>query len=236
MIRYALTENGMNPDSDEYIAVVTNSRKVDINDIIDVMVSEGTGLTRPQALAYFEKLTQTVEYFIKEGATISTPLFRTRTSISGVFKNEKDAFTRSRHQVHVRMSAGVRLSKVESRLPVKKVSLSTHSPRPMFFLDMQTELKNEQIIPGNMAHLTGRHLKLDPEDPSQGIFFIPVDRPKDEIRVSAYYKIKPSEILFLVPSLSSGNYTIIVRVLMKNHKSVREGELPVVLQCAVPEI
>ena len=30
-----------------------------MNDVIDVMIADGIGLTRPQALAYFEKLTQT---------------------------------------------------------------------------------------------------------------------------------------------------------------------------------
>jgi len=29
------------------------------------MVAEGTGLTRPQALAYFEKLVQSFEHFIE---------------------------------------------------------------------------------------------------------------------------------------------------------------------------
>jgi hypothetical protein len=236
MIRYALTQNGMNPDADEFIAVVTNSQKINIHDIIDFMVAEGTGLTRPQALAYFEKLEQTIKYFIKEGATINTSLFKTRTTISGVFQNERDVFNPSRHQVHVRMSAGSHLNQLESRLSVRKVSRPAHIPQPMIFLDMPTQSENERIIPGNIAYITGYNLKLNPEDVQQGVFFLPIDRPKEEIRVEVYYKVKPSELMFQVPSLSFGNYTVKVKAIMKNHKSVRKGELPFVLKSVNLEI
>jgi len=71
MIRYSLTKNTMNRDSNEYIATVNQLEKTDLNQIIDYMVEEGTGLTRPQALAYFEKLVQSFEHFIEiKGGTL----------------------------------------------------------------------------------------------------------------------------------------------------------------------
>jgi len=236
MIQYALSKNGMNLNADEYLAVVISSKKVDINDIIDFMVAEGTGLTRPQAMAYFEKLEQTIEYFVKEGATITTPLFRTRTFISGMFRNEQDTFDASRHQVNVRLSAGTRLNQLESQLAIKKISRQTVVPQPKVFLDMQAQLKNEKIIPGHIACITGRYLKLNPEDPFQGVFFIPVNRPKKEIRVNVYYKSQPSELLFQVPTMPSGRYTVVVKAVLRHHKSIRQGKLPVVLQCMDTEL
>ena len=72
----------MNPETGGYIAKVKQWAKTDLDDIIDYMVAEGTGLTRPQALAYFEKLTQTVEHFIKLRGGVSTPLCRFQTTIN----------------------------------------------------------------------------------------------------------------------------------------------------------
>ena len=221
----------MNPDANECIAIVAGNLRININDILDYMVAEGTGLTKPQALAYFEKLEQTIEHFIREGATINTPLFKTRTTISGVFQNKKDAFSPDRHQVHVRMTVGVRLRQLESELSVRKVSRPANIPEPVDFLDMLTQSENERITPGNIAHIKGYNLRLNPEDPCQGVFFVPVGPPKEEIRVNTYYKIKPSELLLLVPPLPPGNYIVVVREIMRNHKSVRKGELPYVLQC-----
>ena len=226
----------MNPGANECLAVVAGSLKININDILDYMVAEGTGLTKPQALAYFEKLEQTIEHFIGVGATINTPLFKTRTTISGVFQNKKDEFSPDRHRVHVRMTAGIRLKQLESELSVRKVSRPANIPEPIDFLDMPTQLENERIIPGNIAHIRGYDLKLNPEDLRQGVFFVPVDRPKEEIRVNTYYKIKPSELMFLVPPMPSGSYTVLVREIMRNHKSIRKGELPYVLQCLAREM
>lgn len=85
--------------------------------------------------------------------------------------------------------------------------------------------------------------KLQVFNSLKGIFLLKVlqlcrfaERPKEEIRVNTYYTIKPSELLFLVPSLPSDGYTVVVREIMRNHKSVRKGELPYVLQCVDREV
>ena len=68
MLQYALVENVMTTAPHNCIAVVSSPEVKGLNDVIDCMIAEGTGLTRPQAMAYFEKLTQTIEYFL--GKTI----------------------------------------------------------------------------------------------------------------------------------------------------------------------
>ena len=52
MINYSLVENVLAPNPNGYVAVVSSSETKDLNAVIDFMIAEGTGLTRPQALAY----------------------------------------------------------------------------------------------------------------------------------------------------------------------------------------
>jgi len=137
MIHYSLTKDRMNPEKGGYIAKVSQWAKTDFDEIMDYMVAEGTGLTRPQALAYFEKLTQSFEHFIELRGGVSTPLCRVQTTISGVFRN----------------------------------------------------------------------------------------KGTDNIRVNFYSIIRSNKIIFLVPPLPQGNYTIVVQAIMRMHKSVRGGAL-----------
>jgi len=63
-----------------------------------------------------------VKYALKE-FSVSTPLFRTRTTISGTFRNKQDSFDTSRHQINVKSVSGVRLCKLQRDLPTVKTRL-----------------------------------------------------------------------------------------------------------------
>jgi len=56
MVKYALRENKLGEDSTGCLAVVSTLGAATIDDVIGHIISEGTGLTRPQAMTYFEKL------------------------------------------------------------------------------------------------------------------------------------------------------------------------------------
>jgi len=229
MIHYSLTKDRMNPETGGYIAKVKQWAKTDLDNIMDYMVAEGTGLTRPQALAYFEKLMQSIEHFIEIRGGITTPLFQVRTTISGVFLNKSDMFDPSRHSINLRIRPGFRLKKLKSRLKLEKEISRVHTPFPESFIDTGSETTNRLATPQSIAVLKGDNLKFDPNDPNQGVFFIPENGSNASIRTNFYSRIKPSEINFLIPPLPTGNYTIVVQAIMRGHKSIRAGVLEPVI-------
>jgi len=214
----------MNPETGGYIAKVSQWAKTDLDDIMDYMVAEGTGLTRPQALAYFEKLVQSFEHFIKLRGGVSTPLCRVRTTISGVFRDKGDKFNSKRHQINLRITPGTRLEDLKSRLKLEKENNRDHTPSPVVFIDATSNTINELATPQSIAKLKGHDLKFNPEDPKQGIFFVP-ETGSANVRVNFYSNIRTTEIDFLIPPLPPGNYTIVVQAIMRMHKSVRGGAL-----------
>jgi hypothetical protein len=74
-----------------------------------------------------------------------------------------------------------------------------------------------------MGRLVGSRLKVDPDDPEQGIFFIAEDGRATRVEVIA--KNVYSELIFLVPAnLSPGTYRLQVRALF-NQSDLRAGHL-----------
>jgi len=229
MLKYLLIENGMVADTKSCIALVSSPESKNLDDVISFMVSEGTGLTRPQALAYFEKLTQTIMYFVGQGHSVTTPLFRVRPTITGLFANKNDSFDASRHQINFRATAGLRLREQVPDIKLEKVKVSQQSPTPITFIDAFSGESNLTATSGGIGVLYGNLLRFDTNDVQQGVFFTPVDTSKNEVRADIYSGIKPSEIHFQIPNMQTGDYYLVVRALSRNGKVIRDGKLESVI-------
>jgi len=225
MVKYALKENKLGEDSKGCVAVVSAVGAANLGDVIGHMISEGAGLTRPQAMAYFEKLTQSVEYFIGLGFSVSTPLFRARASISGTFANKQDSFDAERHQINVRTIPGIRLSKLEKNLSPVKIKLNRLFPLPETLTDSSTDTENGKITSGGSAVLRGSLLRFNPKDTQQGIFFAAVENPAEEIRAEIYQTVHSNEVSFQLPALQPKEYILVVKSDYYGWSSVRKGEM-----------
>jgi hypothetical protein len=198
----------MKSEQTEYIAVVKQWRKTTLQDIIDYMVAEGSGFTRPQVLALLEKLDQTIEHFIKERGSLAIPMLHFRTTITGVFCDENDIVDSKQHKVKIRITPGPKLKKIEAQLKVKKEIHEDRSPILRLFGDLTNKSINNQTSHGNMSIIRGSNIRFDPEDVEQGIFFISENDPPTKIRVDSYGEIKSTQVHFIVPHLLAGNYTV----------------------------
>ena len=78
---------------------------------------------------------------------------------------------------------------------------------------------------GGIGILKGFLLKFDSADTSQDVFFILSNSPFTETRVNVYSGIKPSEIHFQIPVLSSGFYSVVVKTISKNGNYILKGGL-----------
>ena len=88
---YALFENHLTSDPNDYMAVVQNQQSKNQEDVIDLMVSRGSTVTKAEALAVFEEYALAVEQLVKNGHAVNTPLFNLSLSVKGVFNREDEA-------------------------------------------------------------------------------------------------------------------------------------------------
>ena len=225
MLKYALVENVLALNPNGYVAVVSSPETKDLNAVINYMIAEGTGLTRPQALAYFEKLIQTIEFFVGQGHRVNTPLIRVKPTISGVFTNTDDSFDSSRHAVHIRTSSGLRLLDLPTKIKLEKVEPSQSIPILRSFVDGVNKKVNTSAVSDGYGTINGRSLRFDPADSRLGVFFVTENDRSNEIPMSGYLEIRPSKLHFKIPVLSAGNYRVIVKSLSRNGSNVLQGEL-----------
>ena len=76
------------------------------------------------------------------------------------------------------------------------------------YTDVNSGERNGVLTPGGMGRLVGHRLKFDPADVNQGVFFVAAG---GEVRVDVVGKNLPGELMFMVPALPAGDYTLQVR-------------------------
>ena len=172
-----------------------------------------------------------VERLLLEGRNVNTPLASFRVGIQGLFEGPNDAFDPSRHRVVPRVSPGSRLRKtVATRALAVKQETIKCSPSPNEYVDVNSGAHDSALTSGGMGQLFGYRLNYDPADAQQGIFFIAADG--SEKRVEIVGRNKPRELMFTVPALAPGSYTLEARTILNDNHEVRRGRLDAALTVA----
>ena len=228
-INYVLFENNLTSDPDDYMAMVRATGTAELNDIIERIIQQGSTVTRPDIVSVLEDFFTAVENMTLEGMNVNTPVANFGASIKGIFEGQDDMFDASRHQLTATVSPGKRFRKIISEQgTVSKQEAVKPKPNPQDYTDINTEARNSVLTPGGMGQLVGHRLKFDPADTDQGIFFVASDGSATKVVVVG--KNKPGGLIFMIPTLPAGEYTIEVRAAFGDE--IRSGALDATLTVA----
>ncbi|MDR8391644.1 DUF4469 domain-containing protein [Aliifodinibius sp. S!AR15-10] len=230
-ISYSLYENHLTENSNDYLARVRDQASHNIEEIVDIMATKGSTVTRADTLSVLEEFEAAIAQILLRGGSINTPLFRINGSISGIFTGPSDSFDPKRHEVKLNVNPGMRVKRIAERISVEKVSPESPKPKLLRYQDNGSDTTNETLSPGRTGLLVGELLKLDPEDPDQGLFLVASDGA--ETKIEEFVENRPSKLGFLVPEgLASGEYTMEVRATVYDSKEIRTGTLDATLTIA----
>jgi hypothetical protein len=209
-LRYALFDNPFSPGSDEMTAKVMNIETVTFADVMKMLTRRGLTTTDTETESVIKELVYTINELISSGKAVNTPIANFRPSIKGLFMHPDERYDPAKHKVHINCTPGKDIEIDYKHLEFEKIRPDTAKPHVDLFIDYTTHTENHLITPGSTAEIKGELLKIEAEDPLQGVFFIASD--DIETRADAYLHNKPSHLIFNVPaSLSAGEYRVEVR-------------------------
>ena len=224
---YALFENHLTSDPDDYMAVTTSAISLDQDAIIQLMLKRGSTLTETDIMAVLKMEREVICEQAAMGNNLTTPLFNLSMSIKGVFNGLDDSYDPSRHSIKMNLTPGTELRKTAASIKTQKVRGGKVSPIIDQLVDAATGSVNDQVGSESLARLRGSYLKYNANDSLQGIFFIAADGT--ETRVTVISLNKPGELHFMVPALATGEYRVEVRAIIKGHKELLSGRLGAVI-------
>ncbi|MCB0196985.1 MAG: DUF4469 domain-containing protein [Anaerolineae bacterium] len=239
---YKLGKPRSNGNSKSYRAGVQYTKVLTEEDIIDMMILEGSPCSKADTQAILEKYYTMINRAACNGWQVVTRNARYGFAIKGDFYSPHDEFDPKRHQIVARIQPGSDYKEtVETGVNVKKLTNAKKRPDLDVYANLSVEAQDTELTPGRMACLFGHHLRFDPRDAEQGLFIVPHDDDaitagsEQDVRVDEVVNITLRELTFIVPNhLQPGNYKLQVRAKYgKNGKSVlRSGELHDILTVA----
>jgi hypothetical protein len=222
-IKYQIIPSKLIGNPDGFAARVQSRRTVEIEEIAAEIARLGTTVSKEDALNVLNHYHNVVARTLLKGETVNTPAVHYRVSLRGTFAHQGDSFDPSRHQLTIRLSAGPLLHRALRDAQVEKHLAVKVEPRPLCYVDTYSGEENGPLSPGEMGRLIGKHLRFDPGDPEQGIFFL--HEGGGETRVPSVGLNMPAHLAFIVPALPAGSYRLQVRVLFEGEDRPRSGEL-----------
>jgi hypothetical protein len=213
-------------EDESFCARVQYARVLEMDDVVDQIVRQGSTVTRTDILGVLEGYCTAIETFLLQGFKINTPLARYGVSVKGVFEQGDSAFDPTRHRVVSTMRPGQRLqAAIGQNGQVIRKTKRAALPRLLRYVDAATGEQNGTVTPGGMGQVAGHWLRFDPTDPAQGIFFVGDDGSETQVPAVGY--VKPSLLMLVVPAgLAPGDYRLEVRVVVES--DLRSGALDAV--------
>ena len=230
-IHYALFENNVTSDPEDYAAVVQAIDSADLDALIRRMLERGSTTTRADILAVMEDAIGACEALLLDGMRVNFGgLVELFPRVRGVFNGVTDVFDPARHSVDVGANPGIRVRQtVRGQATVAKDEAIKPAPNPLEYRDVGSDTTNDQVTPDNIGQLSGSRLKYDAAQADEGVFFI-ATAGGAEIKVTTLQKNKPAQLVFLVPAgLLVGTHYLEVRARMRALADLRTGRLDSVL-------
>lgn len=181
-----------------------------------------------------EELRRTVLFYLSQGIRVNLDAFMEIYPVyCGRFESLEARLEGDTSGLGIRCEASQRFAKELAR----RVTL-THDGKPSgrfplltSYEDAATGRSNATLTAGTIGTLNGRHLKFDPTQQDEGIFFVIVSTGQ-ETRVTMVSHNKPSQLIFMVPPLIPEKYRVAVRTRPYRVKTLRTCELSHLLECA----
>lgn len=227
-MKYYLIENPL--VEGKYYAKVIPSANFDEEQLKQHMMAKNTGQSESDINAVLTLRKNSIIELTSQGNYVNDGLAQYRPDIKGSFDEEGDSYDGGRHQIKVDVIPTVGYNKSFRDISVEKVNdvADRTNPIPTKFIDHGSDTINEVLTPGSIGQLTGRRLKIDPEASDEGLFFIAEDNT--ETRVATLVKNNPSELIFSVPELPAGFYSIQVRNRYNRATQLRTGEIKAAME------
>ncbi|MDR7794743.1 DUF4469 domain-containing protein [Riemerella anatipestifer] len=195
-------------DPNDFVAVPLLGDSLGITEIVEALKKEGMEIQTETAVDIITRFNRKASELVLNGYSVNTGLVYMRPAIKGVFYDK--TWDKEKHSVYVNVNQGLDLRKAVADTKVEVLGEQS-SPMSVFSItDKATGKADGTLTKGKNAEIKGTFIKIDGNDPKNGIVFKNIDN-QQEVKLSSEHIVlnEPSRLLILVPTdLEAGNYEL----------------------------
>ncbi|MDR3115759.1 MAG: DUF4469 domain-containing protein [Treponema sp.] len=209
-IKAWLYENLLTEDKNDYAARVSPERTLSVRDICRSAVERGGADINAAAMEHAVDLFhKEMAYRLCDGFSVNTSWYNASTHVKGVFTSPAEPFDPAKHTVAVEFRQGAELRRELGLVSVQILGKAESG----FFIaevrDLRTGSVNDLLTPGRNAKISGGKLKVEGEDPSNGVYFVnEADGTRVKVDAADIVENQKGHLLIVVPALVAGTYRL----------------------------
>ncbi|WP_028974640.1 DNA-binding domain-containing protein [Spirochaeta cellobiosiphila] len=161
-INYYLEPNNLqNKELKKYVARVIAKDSLSQEDILNIMASKNTTVSRQDIMVVLDLLTEVIKAELLVGNRINMDLFKASTSIGGGFPEENSEFDPDEHKVRVNLNPSKELkSYILKGASFQKCHPNQKYPKINLIYNFEANNYGPDYSPGQVIELQGRSFDL----------------------------------------------------------------------------
>ena len=209
-IRAKLYDNPLTPNPNDFMARVSADRTLNVKDICKGAVTRGGANISADAMEHAVNLFhKELGYTLCDGFSVNTGWYTASVSIKGVFDNPTEKFNAKKHTVMFDFKQGALLRKELGAVTVDVTGVADTAAFIAQATDVKTGSINDMLTPGRNLRINGIKIKIDGNNPENGIFFVNQEtRERIAVEMSDVATNNPSEVMIIIPELAEGTYKL----------------------------
>jgi len=166
----------------------------------------------------YEDLVEGVKQFFDEmayqlcdGFAVNTGYYSVHPNVGGTFNNTSEIHDHKKHPITFRFRTGRKLRRLVEHIGVDIEGIADTGGYIDEFIDAEEDSSNSHYLPGNQFIIHGHKIKAVGDDPSVGVYFVPVNDPSKTMKATRIAENGPSKIIGIAPGTGSSPVRIEVR-------------------------
>jgi len=206
-IKVKLYPNYLPNSEGAYIARTDSEATLSIEDVCTTLKNRGGYQGKYDELVdnihqFFDEFA----YQIADGYAVSTGYFSVHPNIGGTFNSDKDLHDHKKHPITFRFRTRKPLLELARTIGVEILGIADANAFIDEYTDFDTGAINSVFVGGNLFAIHGHKIKVAGDDPSCGVYFVPVNDPSQAVKAERIADNNPCKISGITPSLVGVQY------------------------------
>lgn len=196
-------------DLNDKILQLESAGSANLDDIIDEMIKEDTGLRRETLIHSITLFNRVTTRLILSGYSVNTGLFRAVAKFNGIV--EGGVWNKEKNSIYVAVTQDKMLREAIAQTAVQILGTKSNIMYILETEDRKTGLKDGTATSGRNLLVRGAMLKVVGSDPAVGVSLTNASGDVTKLDADMLATNKPSELILLIPAgLADGEYTLTV--------------------------
>ena len=183
-----------------YIAHTNNHDTLSVEEVCAIMKTRGGFTGKLEDLIdHVRQYNDEVAYQLCDSFAVNNGYYCIYPNIGGTFSSANETHDHKKHPIDFRFGIRSGLRKLVKNITVEVIGLANASGWIDKFVDTDEASTNTLYSPGNQFIIHGHKIKISGKDPGIGVYFVPVDDPSKEVKVTRIAKHTPTMIIGIAP-------------------------------------